>query len=220
VTILGSNLANTSPGRTWRSDEIVNGNLPTSLDGVSVTINGKQAFVYYISPNLINVQAPSDNTQGPVAVVVNNNGLTSGSAIAQLEPFAPAFFQIGGTNYAVTTRFPDYALIANPNSVPGAVAAKPGDVIILWGTGFGPTSPDEPAGKQVTGTMVATTLPIITVGGIEASLLGVALSPGSAGLYQVAIQLPNSIPMGDVQVLASFGAVQSPSGVNIYVAPN
>src|SRR3989442_4223779 len=65
VTIQGANLANTNPGRTWRSDEIVNGNLPTALDGVSVTINNKPAYVYYISPTQINVQAPSDDSVGP-----------------------------------------------------------------------------------------------------------------------------------------------------------
>ena len=74
VMIQGTNLANTFPGRTWRSDEIVNGNLPTSLDGVSVTIDGKPAFVYYISPTQINVQAPSDTAAGAVNVVVDNNG--------------------------------------------------------------------------------------------------------------------------------------------------
>jgi hypothetical protein len=45
VTIRGANLANTNPGRTWRSNEIVNGALPVVLDGVSVTIDGKPAFV-------------------------------------------------------------------------------------------------------------------------------------------------------------------------------
>jgi uncharacterized protein (TIGR03437 family) len=31
VTILGTNLANTIPGRTWRADEIVAGRRPTSI---------------------------------------------------------------------------------------------------------------------------------------------------------------------------------------------
>jgi uncharacterized protein (TIGR03437 family) len=94
VTIRGTNLANTNPGRTWRTDEIVNGNLPQSLDNVSVTINGKATYVYYISPTQINVQAPTDTTIGPVDVVVTNNGNVSQSATAQLQAVAPAFFPV------------------------------------------------------------------------------------------------------------------------------
>ncbi|MGH9807427.1 MAG: IPT/TIG domain-containing protein, partial [Terriglobia bacterium] len=106
--IVGTNLANTFPGRTWRSSEIVNGNLPTSLDGVSVTIDGKPAFVYYISPTQINVQAPSDTATGAVSVVVKNNGNSSAPATAQLQAAAPAFFMYPGTNFAVASRLPDY----------------------------------------------------------------------------------------------------------------
>jgi uncharacterized protein (TIGR03437 family) len=134
VTIQGTGLADTNPGRIWKNEEIVNGNLPTRLDGVSVTINGRAAYVYYISPTQINVQAPSDSGVGPVNVVVTNNGVVSASATAQLQTFAPAFFQYSGTSYAIATRFPDNALVANPSTIPGTVAAKPGDVIILWGS--------------------------------------------------------------------------------------
>jgi uncharacterized protein (TIGR03437 family) len=98
VMIRGTNLANTSPGRTWHTDEIVNGKLPTSLDGVSVTINGKPAFVEYISPTQINVQAPSETAVGTVDVVVTNNGAPSvAGGHAQLQTVAPAFFAYPGT---------------------------------------------------------------------------------------------------------------------------
>ena len=60
VTIFGSNLALNARG--WRADEIAGGKLPTSLDGVSVTINGLPAFISYISPTQLSVQAPSDSS--------------------------------------------------------------------------------------------------------------------------------------------------------------
>jgi uncharacterized protein (TIGR03437 family) len=220
ATVLGTNLANTNPGRTWRNDEIVNGNLPAALDGVSVTINGKPAYVYYISPNQINVQAPSDTSQGPVNVVVNNNGSSSAPITARLQPFSPAFFQCGGTKYAIVTRYPDNAPIANPSVVPGTVAAKPGDILILWGTGFGPTNPDTQAGKVVAGAPVVATPPAVTVDGLPVIVMGAALSPGSAGLYQIAIQLPASLGNGDIGVQASVGGFQTPAGVNIFVSSN
>ena len=117
-------------------------------------------------------------------------------------------------------RFWDYALVANPSIVPGTVAAKPGDILILWGTGFGPTIPDAPAGKVVTGLPVVTTAPAVTVGGFPVTVFATALSPGSVGLYQIAIQLPASLSDGDLAVQAAVGGFQSPPGVNIFVSPN
>jgi uncharacterized protein (TIGR03437 family) len=217
VTIKGTNLANTNPGRIWRTDEVVNGVLPTSLDGVSVTIDGLAAYVYYISPTQINVQAPSDGGQGQVNVVVKNNGTASAAFPATLQPFAPAFFQYTLTPYAIATRYPDNALIGNPSVIPGTVAAKPGDVLILWATGFGPTDPPTPAGIAVTGAPKAATLPSITVGGVPVTTIYAVLSPGSAGLYQIAVQLPASLPAGIAVVQASIGGVQSPGGVDLLV---
>jgi len=218
VTIQGNNLSNTNPGRIWRSDEIVNGNLPTTLDGVTVTVNGKPAYVYYISPTQINIQAPSDDAVGPVSVVVNNNGSVSSASTAQLQAFAPAFFQYGSTPYAIATRYPDNALIASPSAVQGTVAAKPGDILILWGTGFGATNPATPGGVVVTGAPAVVTPPTITLNGsVNAPVIGAALSPGSAGLYQIAIQLPANTPTGDVSITAAVGGFQSPSSIKIFV---
>lgn len=218
VTIKGTNLANTDPGRTWRGDEIVRGTLPVSLDGVSVRIDDKPAVVYFISKGQINVQAPDDGAQGPVRVEVNNNGAVSVAASADMQAYSPAFFQWGATRYAITTRYPDNALIGNPQSVPGTVAAKPGDVLILWGTGFGPTAPATPAGHVVeTGTAVANA-PTVTVGATPVAVIGAALSPGSAGLYQVAIQLPDSIATGDQPVVAGVAGYRSPATTSLFIA--
>jgi len=72
--------------------QFTSGQMPAVLDGVSVTVNGKAAYVYYISPGQINVQAPSDAATGAVSVVVTNNGTVSAQATAQLQTFAPACF--------------------------------------------------------------------------------------------------------------------------------
>ena len=123
VTIQGSNLSNTNPGRIWTSSEIVNGNLPTSLDQTSVKIDGKPAYVYYISPMQLNVQSPDDSATGAVSVVVTNNGQQSAPFSAQLSTNSPAFFLYPGTNYAIATHFPDYALVGSPGVIAGTVSA-------------------------------------------------------------------------------------------------
>ncbi|HUB81446.1 MAG TPA: FG-GAP-like repeat-containing protein [Bryobacteraceae bacterium] len=218
VTIEGSNLSNTNPGRTWTPSEIVNGNLPESLDGTSVMIDGKPAYVYYISPTQLNVQAPTDSATGTVSVVVTNNSQVSAAFNAQLSTYSPAFFLYTGTSYAIASHFPDYGLVGNPNAIPGTIAAHPGDVLILWTTGFGPTNPATPAGIVVTGAPAAATLPVVTVGGMPVSVISAVLSPGSAGLYQVAIQLPATVPTGVVAIQASIMGATSPANTMTYVA--
>jgi uncharacterized protein (TIGR03437 family) len=216
VEIDGANLANTNPGRIWNaSTEIINGNLPTKLDGVSVTINGKPAFIYYISPTQINLQAPSDTATGSVQVVVNNNGATT-TFSGNLQTYSPAFFAWNGSPYPVATRYPDNAFIANPSAVAGTVAAKQGDVLILWGTGFGPTNPALTAGIVLTAPLTAATNPTVSIDGADVQVLGSAMS--YAGEYQVAIQLPKSLSNGDHSIVASVGGISSPTGTKIFIA--
>lgn len=217
VMIKGTNLASTNPGRTWQTDEVVEGRLPTSLDGVSVTINGKPAFVYYISPSQINVQAPSDSTVGPVDVIVTNNGMTSAPVRAQLQSLAPAFFQYPGTSYAVASLLPDYAAAGNPAVIPGTVAVKAGDAVVLWGTGFGATNPATPAGMTVTGAPATVVVPAVVVGGVPATVVSNILSAGSVGLYQLTIRIPQGVTPGAVTVSALSGGERTAEGVLIFV---
>ena len=210
VTIEGTNL--TRSARTWTAAEIASGQMPTVLDGVSVTINAKPAFVYYISPIQINVQAPTDDTLGPVDVVVTNNGTASAPATAQLQPTAPALFLYPGTNYAIASLLPDYSLVGNP-----AAPVHPGDIVVLWGTGFGATNPAVPAGVAASGTPFTGAVPTVTVGEIKAQVVSSLLTAGSAGLYQITIQIPASAPSGALEVRASSGEVTSSTGVSIIV---
>ncbi|HEY6302976.1 MAG TPA: hypothetical protein VIX14_07900 [Terriglobales bacterium] len=84
----------------------------------------------------------------------------------------------------------------NPAVVPGTTPAKPGDILMLWGTGFGATNPPTAPGVVVNGTPPLAALPAVTVGGVAATVLGAALSDGTVGLYQVNIQLPSNVPIG------------------------
>jgi uncharacterized protein (TIGR03437 family) len=215
VTIKGSNLAPDS--RIWQASDFNGNNLPLALDGVSVTIDGKPAAVYYISPTQLNVQAPTDPVTGPVPVIVTN-GQVSAAFSAQLQTYAPAFFLYSGTAYAIAQIYPGNALVGDPSQISGTVAAAPGDVLIFWTTGFGPTSPATPAGIVVSGAPAVQTLPVVTVGGTPVTVISAVLSPGSAGLYQVAIQLPASVPTGAVAIQASVGSIQSAAGVLIFVS--
>jgi uncharacterized protein (TIGR03437 family) len=215
LTIKGSNLSPVTD--TW-DKFIVNGNLPTLVDGVSVNVGSKQAFVYYISPTQINVQAPDVGT-GPVPVTVTTPNGTSVAVTANVVAQSPAFFLWPGSQ-AVATRNSDGSLAVKNGTFAGAtaVAAKPGDVLILWGTGFGPTTPPVAAGIQVPGDKVYNTSPVsIKIGTADAQVFGAALSPGLAGLYQVAIQVPAALADGDYPIKATVSGTSSPDGVILSV---
>jgi uncharacterized protein (TIGR03437 family) len=214
VTIKGTNLASTTD--TWNS-AIANGILPTSLDGVTVLFNGKPGFPTYISSTQINVLAP-DIPAGTVSILVSNSGITTTSAFNTPSVlYGPAFFVWPG-NQAVATRT-DYTYAAKTATFTGlsTLAARPGDVLILWGTGFGPTT--APVGVPVPSdqTYSPSQAPTVTVGNLSATIYGTALAPGYGGLYQVAIQVPSAIPDGDWPIVASIGGASSPSGVILSV---
>jgi len=215
-SITGSNLASTT--RTWNSTDFVNSRLPAQLDGVSVLVDGKPSFVSYVSPTQINAQVP-DSVSGPRLVQVINNGVASDTFTAQLQEYSPALFTWPG-NYAVATHT-DFTLAAKANAFPArtTVPAKPGEVIILWGTGCGPTNPAVPAGQLVPDDRVhtLTTVPAVTIRGKAAEYLGGALAPRSAGLYQLAVRVPADAPDGDLPVVIGIGGVSSPADVLLTV---
>jgi uncharacterized protein (TIGR03437 family) len=112
-------------------------------DGNTVNVSGAPAYIYYLSPTQINAIAPNVGA-GPVQVTVTTPTGTSAPVRAVSEPIQPAFLQ--WETYAVATPT-DYRLAMKSGTFSVATApAKPGDVIILWGTCFGPTSPAAPVG--------------------------------------------------------------------------
>ena len=152
LEIYGTNLSATS--RVWRGDEFQGNRAPTSLDGVRVNINGKPAFVSFISPNQVNVQAPDDDATGPVNVeVINSNG-TSAPAAVQKAKVSPALlttpaFNVGGKQYVVAYHSDFVTYVGPANLIAGVPfrPARPGDTIILYAVGCGTTNPATAAGE-------------------------------------------------------------------------
>lgn len=204
LEIHGSGLASTT--RTWRSNEIVNGKLPESLDGVSVRINNQPASVYYISPTQINVLAPDTTIDANAPVAVTNSAGTSTEVTVAFKRLKPSFFQFPNENAAAVRS--DGALIGPSGLFDGAVTvpAKPGDIVLLYGTGFGPTNPGVAAG-QVPAAPAATTNPVkIQIDTKEVPVAFAGLT--GAGLYQFNITVPD-LADGDYPVTAEVGGVRT-----------
>jgi uncharacterized protein (TIGR03437 family) len=219
LSIFGSNLSfgfNPSTSTyTWQTSDFVNGLLPTSLEGVSATINGVPAFVEYISPTQINLLGPDDPTTGPVQVQVTVAQQMSNSLTVQKTQFFPAFFTIDNGAY-VAALHSDYTLVGSANLLPGVTTtpAQPGETILLYGTGFGPTNPATPTAQLVTTPAILANSVQVTIGGAVASVTYAGLV--EAGTYQLNVTVP-SLPNGDALVVATIGGVSTQTGVSITV---
>jgi uncharacterized protein (TIGR03437 family) len=159
--------------------------------------------------------APADSMSGPVPVVVTNNAVASASATAQLQAVAPAFFSIG--KYAIATHA-NGSLVGPAGVLPGATPAIPGEVIAVYGTGFGPTSPAVD-GLVVSSPANLIAAPEITIGGATATVKFAGLS--AAGLDQINVTVP-ALPAGstgivDVPIHATAGASSTPAGMFVTV---
>lgn len=204
LAIFGSSLAQST--YTWQASDFVNGQLPTELQGVSVTIDGKPAYVEYISPTQINVLAPDDTTTGAVQVVVTSNSLSSNSVSAAEAPFSPSFF---ASNGIVVAQHADYSAIG------ASSPAAPGETIMLYGTGFGPTTPVSPTAQQVTTAAPLANAVSVSIGGVSVTPIFAGLV--ESGVYQFNVTVPPGLAAGNVPVVASIGGVQTQSGVTLPV---
>ena len=179
--------------------------MPTQLDGVSVNVGGRPAYVSYISPGQINVLTAPDPLEGLTNVVVTNGGIASGTVVAQTELIAPSLFTFDGTHVAAVHL--DGTYVGATNLYPGlSTPARAGETIVLFGNGFGTVSNSVvPGAISQSGTL--STAPVIKVGGVAASVQFAGLvAPGE---YQFNIILPQNLPDGDLPVVVVYEGAQT-----------
>src|ERR1035438_4430462 len=105
--------------------------MPIKLDNVSATVNGKPAFVYYISPLQVNILTPPDALSGSVQVEVTYNGAASAAFTAQAQSLSPSFFVFSGGPYVAATH-PNGTYIGPTTLYPGATTpATPGETVVI-----------------------------------------------------------------------------------------
>ena len=208
ISIYGSYLAQTTA--TWQGD------FPTSLGGVSVTINGKLGYLWYVSPTQINLQAPDDTAVGNVEGAVTNAYGTATSSVI-LAPASPAFSLLSdGRHVAGVILTPNgtgaygggsYDLVGPSGAFPFLTRpARPGETLLLYGVGFGATNPPVPAGAPFSGAAPTAAPVAISINGVQASVTFSGIV--SAGLYQFTLTVPN-VGRGDNPVQAIMGKTQT-----------
>jgi uncharacterized protein (TIGR03437 family) len=211
IEIYGSNLA--ADMRSWSGSDFSGVNAPTSLDGTSVTVGGRAAFIDYISPGQVNALVPSNTPIGTQQLTITTAAGTSGAfslTVNATEPglLAPSSFTVNGTSYAVAL-FSDGTYVLPVGAVPGITSrpAKPGDTIILYGIGFGPVTPSMPAGQLVGQANTLASNFQMSIGGISAVAAYAGLAPSYTGLYQFNVTVPNVGAGNTVPLTFTLGGV-------------
>jgi uncharacterized protein (TIGR03437 family) len=216
ISIYGASLSTVT--RALASSDILDGKLPTSLGGAGAKINGKSAYVQYVSPAQINVLAPSDTSLGTVAVTVSNASGTSNTMSASMQSALPGLSTLSG--YVRAVRYPDGALVngtgAAESGYTTSAAIGPGDVLSLFGTGFGPASGSPDTGTVFSGAYPTDNSVTVTIGSTPAEVIWAGLV--GPGLYQINVRVPSSLPDGDQPVVAFIGGLSSQSSALLKVA--
>ena len=218
----GFNLPNRMRGAG--SLDFVDGKFPTELGCLAVEVGGQRVPVLFASDGQINAQMPAGAAPGNGNVTVILNPGKANETKSDVSPItvlanAPAFFAFNGTSIAA--RHPDFSIAADPAVVPGARAVKPGDVVLLFATGLGPTNPVYQAG-EIPGAIAPTRDAVtVTVAGTTlaaADVLYAGVSPGSiSGLYQINIRIPAATADGNIPVVLRIGGQSTQSNAIIAV---
>jgi uncharacterized protein (TIGR03437 family) len=180
--------------------------LPTSLGGVTVTINGEAAPLYYVTPGQIAVLVPQDitpdNSIYNATIQVMNNGVSSNSVSVYTNYTAPGVFSAGGNGIGpAAAQLSNYSLITSSNPV------SPGSTAILYASGLGTvnTSLANGAAAPSNPPATATDTDYVYVAGTQENIQFDGLTPGLAGLYQL-----NTMILSGTQPGTGFADVATP----------
>jgi uncharacterized protein (TIGR03437 family) len=205
VTVYGTNLSATT--RAWTDADFLNGGIPFSLDGVSavLTLFGapRLAYVGYVSPTQVNVLLPSDLAATSMTIQIRNPAGISTAVPLTVNASAGQCFTVDGKSVLGTH--------ANGSLLGKTSPAAPGETISIFGTGLGATSPALIPGQVPTTAASLATLPKVTIGGTAATVSAASVVPGSAGVYQINVQVPPDAPNGDLPVVMTIGSTNGAS---------
>jgi len=176
--------------------------LPTALSSTSVFVNNTAAPLIFVSPGQINFQMPF-GLGGLVEVRVERQGQRGNTVSTGVARHGAGLYGFSGTTYGIAvnaSRGDGAVVFAVPNipafaALPKA-AARPGDVLVVYGSGFGAVSPAVATGAAAGADPVSrvTETPRVSFGrgafGPFVEPLFAGLTPGFVGLFQLNVEVP------------------------------
>lgn len=214
ATLFGARLAWGTRAITW--DDVEAGTLPTVLPGtgVRVLVNNRPAQIYFVSPTQVNFLVPVNLIAGEVTIQLVRDATAGPPVRARLRDTAPALFLLDPETVVATRG--DFSLVTRERP------ARPGEDIVLWATGLGPTVPPQIYGQiPTTASQIehASEFLVLLDGAPvpreRISYVGVA--PGFAGLYQINLTLPAELNQNP-EIRIAVGAEISPPGFRLPAA--
>ena len=159
-----------------------------------------------MSPTQINLQVPWE-LQGQSSVEIKvavGYTLFSNSNVVTVpvSNYSPAFFQYSGN---VIAQDSNYKLIGPTNPVQRGAGA------VLYVNGLGPVTNQPASGDPAPSSPLAetTTMPVVMIGGQQASVSFSGLTPTVAGLYQINVTIPSNLTAGPQAITVSIGGQTS-----------
>lgn len=206
LSIYGNNLSFAT--RAVSPEDIRAGVLPTALagGGVRVLINLLPANLYFVSPNQVNILVPPSLAPGPAILQLVNDGRAGPPVEIMLESSAPALFELEGRAIATHGNGP----LVTPDW-----PARPGEIVVLYATGLGPTTP-----PAILNRVADRPAQVAEIGRFQVELEGfpvprenieyAGVTPGFAGLFQVNLRLPE-LARPDPRVRIGYPGRMSPT---------
>ena len=188
--------------------------LPTSLGGVCARINNIPVPMFSVTPGEIRAQIPQD-VSGQSTLDVRTVG-GSAKMTFEVSDSAPAIFR--GATAGALTGLPTIYRAANDQLVTGTNPVRVNDVLIVYVTGLGRTSPTVPDGESAPSDSLAmaNAVPTVTLGGVPLGVEYAGLTPGTIGVGQLNLRLPANVPQG-LQVPMTIKADSYETTVNVRV---
>jgi uncharacterized protein (TIGR03437 family) len=212
VSIFGSGLGPVSPAGLTLNTQ---GNVTTTLAGVTVTFNGVPAPLTYVSATQINAVVPYEVASATTAQMqISYNGSTSGATALMVQATTPGIFtqNSSGSGPGAILK-PDYSTVTPSNPAPR------GSTIIIYATGGGQTTPASVTGAVAGGSLLKTNAAVtVTIGGIAATVSYAGSAPGLVeGVLQLNVVVPTTISAGSQPILVTVGNATSQNGVTVAV---
>jgi len=199
ISIYGQNLSAISIGAGATP-------LSSELAGSCLGVNGTPLPLLFVSPGQINAQLPF-NVVGSATLALHTPTGISNNFLFTIQPTAPSVFLTGvaGPETGLVTIYRD----DNNQLVTPTNPIHPGDLVTIYLTGMGQTSPAVAAGQPAPLNPLAFALvqPLVTLGGAALSVTYAGLSPGEIGVYQINATVPSRVPGGlSIPLLITQGA--------------
>ena len=193
--------------------ERASGAVRTELAGTRVLVGSVAAQLLYASPGQVNFVVPSWLRPADVKVRVLRQGVAGPDVVATLLDAAPELFR-DTAGYAAATH-------ADGSLITMDAPARGGEIITLYASGLGATSPDLPVlGAPTVAQLIQRFDEIrVVVNGAaveQGNITYAGVTPGSAGLYQVNVRLPEGADP-DPEIRLAIGDHRSAEGLKLVV---